>query len=69
MPSIPTHDEIAQRAYFRWLHRGCPMGSPEVDWAAAEEELRARETPEGVGLSAPPTKPPPARRRLRPASS
>ena len=54
MPSIPTHDEIAKCAYFRWLDRGCPMDSPEVDWAAAEEELRARETPEGVGLSAPP---------------
>ena len=51
---MPTHDEIKQCAYLRWLDRGCPMGSPEVDWVAAEEELRARETPEGVGLSAPP---------------
>src|SRR5208282_5791050 len=25
-------DQIAERAYFRWLERGCPFGSPEEDW-------------------------------------
>jgi hypothetical protein len=26
-------------AYEFWLARGCPIGSPEVDWFHAEEEL------------------------------
>jgi hypothetical protein len=34
------HDEIAQRAYMHWQQRGCPEGSPEVDWAWAEQGLR-----------------------------
>jgi hypothetical protein len=34
------HDEIARRAYLHWQQRGCPDGSPEVDWAWAEEKLR-----------------------------
>jgi len=32
-------DSIATRAYFRWLERGCPEGSPEQDWLEAEREL------------------------------
>jgi hypothetical protein len=35
-------DEISARAYHRWHQRGCPDGSPEVDWRAAEEELKTR---------------------------
>lgn len=35
----PGVDEISARAYQRWHQRGCPDGSPEVDWRAAEEEL------------------------------
>ena len=35
-----TEDEIAARAYRCWHERGCPEGSPEVDWCRAEEELR-----------------------------
>jgi hypothetical protein len=34
--------EIAARAYHLWQVRGCPIGSPEVDWLAAEEQARAR---------------------------
>lgn len=34
-----SHDEIAQRAYQCWHERGCPHGSPEIDWTRAEEEL------------------------------
>jgi hypothetical protein len=30
---------IEARAYELWLERGCPIGSPEVDWFQAEEEL------------------------------
>ena len=35
----PTHDELRQAAYRFWQERGCPHGSPEVDWQRAEEEL------------------------------
>ncbi len=39
-------DQIAERAYFRWLERGCPFGSPEEDWIYAEQELGlVRESP------------------------
>jgi hypothetical protein len=53
MPSRPTHDEIAECAYFRWLQRGCPIGSPDVDWAAAEAESLARHAPPDAGVSPP----------------
>ena len=53
MPPIPTHDEIAECAYFHWLQRGCPIGSPDVDWAAAEAESLARHAPADAGVSAP----------------
>lgn len=32
--------EVAELAYRRWIERGCPQGSPEEDWFAAEKELR-----------------------------
>lgn len=31
--------EIAQLAYALWQQRGCPEGSPEVDWLNAEQQL------------------------------
>jgi hypothetical protein len=37
---VPSADEISTRAYQRWHQRGCPDGSPEVDWREAEEELK-----------------------------
>lgn len=38
--SIPTDDETIQRlAYELWQARGCPFGSAEVDWFAAERQL------------------------------
>jgi Protein of unknown function (DUF2934) len=37
-----SRDEISARAYHRWHQRGCPDGSPEVDWHAAEDELKTR---------------------------
>jgi hypothetical protein len=36
------HHEIAARAHELWVARGCPQGSPEVDWHRAAEELRSR---------------------------
>jgi predicted SnoaL-like aldol condensation-catalyzing enzyme len=41
-PRNPDYDEIAGLAYQLWKSRGCPMGSPEVDWCRAESELKAR---------------------------
>jgi hypothetical protein len=32
--------EISALAYEHWIQRGCPLGSSEVDWFRAEEELR-----------------------------
>ncbi|HEX4809046.1 MAG TPA: fasciclin domain-containing protein [Bryobacteraceae bacterium] len=38
----PGQEEIAARAYQCWHERGCPHGSPEVDWHRAVEELRSQ---------------------------
>jgi hypothetical protein len=35
-------EEVAARSYELWQERGCPAGSPEVDWFRAEDELRER---------------------------
>jgi hypothetical protein len=45
----PAHELIARRAYECWMERGCPDGSPEVDWFHAEQELR--EAPGSARLS------------------
>ena len=34
-----TQEQIEVRAYQLWQERGCPDGSPEIDWLAAEAEL------------------------------
>jgi hypothetical protein len=31
---------IRRRAHELWLRRGCPTGTPELDWQQAERELR-----------------------------
>jgi hypothetical protein len=36
------HEDIAALAHELWQARGCPEGSPEVDWLKAAEELRSR---------------------------
>jgi len=43
----PSPDSIAALAYEFWHARGCPEGSPEVDWFRAEQELRGRYQGEG----------------------
>lgn len=35
-----TEEQIAVLAYRLWQERGCPIGSPEIDWFRAEQELR-----------------------------
>jgi Protein of unknown function (DUF2934) len=35
-----TSIELTQKlAYENWVRRGCPFGSPEVDWFAAEKQF------------------------------
>jgi Protein of unknown function (DUF2934) len=38
--TTPDITIIETRAYELWMQRGCPIGSPEVDWYQAEEEIR-----------------------------
>lgn len=33
-------EQIQALAYRLWLERGCPIGSPQVDWLRAEDEMR-----------------------------
>jgi len=35
-----SQNDIAQLAYALWQRRGCPEGSPEMDWIQAEAQLR-----------------------------
>jgi hypothetical protein len=37
-----NQEEVSALAYELWIQRGCPLGSPEVDWFRAEEELKRR---------------------------
>ena len=37
--AAPNREAIAIRAYELWVSRGSPLGSPEVDWERAEQEL------------------------------
>jgi activator of HSP90 ATPase len=39
--NAPTAEQIANLAYAIWESRGCQGGSPEEDWFAAEQKLRA----------------------------
>jgi hypothetical protein len=36
----PDHLAIDNLAFDLWCLRGCPDGSPEVDWFAAEKQLK-----------------------------
>ena len=42
--STPANADVAARAYEYWQERGCPDGSPEVDWQRAEADLRLSAT-------------------------
>jgi cell division septation protein DedD len=41
-PAAPTAEQIATRAYFRFIERGGVAGNELEDWFAAEADLRAR---------------------------
>jgi Protein of unknown function (DUF2934) len=38
-------EDIAKLAYALWQQRGCPYGSPEIDWLEAERNLSASSEP------------------------
>ena len=38
-------DDIAALAYHLWLERGCPDGSPEIDWYEAERRIQQGAAP------------------------
>ena len=38
-PDAVNSNEIAALAFSLWEARGCPEGSPEVDWFQAEQQL------------------------------
>ncbi|MFL6465151.1 MAG: DUF2934 domain-containing protein [Bryobacteraceae bacterium] len=40
----PMDSDVAAEAYRCWHERGCPEGSPEVDWHLAQERLRVKKT-------------------------
>lgn len=44
---------ISRRAHELWLKRGCPTGTPELDWLEAERELRAEAQPSAEALRDP----------------
>jgi hypothetical protein len=49
--SYESRQEIVRElAYQHWEKRGRPIGSPEVDWFAAEEALRSYLLASGVEL-------------------
>ncbi len=37
--TFPTNEDIAKRAYDKYLERGCIDGFDREDWVAAEHEL------------------------------
>jgi len=39
----PAKSEIGHLPTSAWQRRGCPLGSPELDWFQAEEELIRRQ--------------------------
>ena len=51
MKEAYRHDEIAKLAYELWERRGRPLGSPEIDWNAAESTLGARDSQKQFYLS------------------
>jgi hypothetical protein len=44
------HEMVQELAYQHWEKRGRPLGSPEVDWFAAEKALRSCLISSGIEL-------------------
>jgi len=47
------HELVAELAYKHWEQRGRPLGSPEVDWSAAEQAVYASLLASGLITSSP----------------
>ncbi len=48
---LPSHEDIALRAYYSYVNNGCTHGQCEMNWLAAESELVAEhETALAQGL-------------------
>lgn len=45
------HEFVAKLAYKLWEERGCPLGSPEVDWFAAERAVYAALVASGLVIA------------------
>ncbi len=41
-PKGVTQEAIETLAYYKWLERGCPHDDPQIDWLAAEKELKTK---------------------------
>jgi DUF2934 family protein len=50
MTEAYRHDEIARLAYEFWERRSRPLGSPEIDWYAAESALGVMHSQEQFSL-------------------
>jgi Protein of unknown function (DUF2934) len=44
------HELVQKLAYQYWEKRGSPLGSPEIDWCAAEKAVRAYLLAAGIEL-------------------
>ncbi len=44
------HELVQKLAYQHWEGRGCPLGSPEIDWFAAEKAVRLYLLDSGIEL-------------------
>jgi hypothetical protein len=44
------HELVQKLAYQHWEKRGSPLGSPEIDWFAAEKTVRAYLRASGIEL-------------------
>lgn len=42
--AMPTHKDIAKRAYEIYVEKACRQGQGEQDWLQAERELKNQET-------------------------
>jgi hypothetical protein len=49
----PDSTSIAALAYQLWQARGCPEGSPEIDWFLAEQKLSQSAKPKSPSTKQP----------------
>jgi len=55
-PSGIDVQAVRRRAHELWLRRGCPTGTPELDWLEAERELSAQSAPSAARPAATPSR-------------